>query len=139
MIDPKELMIGNIVKNPRYFKEWGQHLYQTVECICGIDISTNKEDWDADYLEPVELTPEILEAAGFHWSIYHQAYHFGDFLCNEFYDLNECYPKGFQLSTFKKSTLIGEPFFYLHQLQNLFWCLCGKELVIDLQKLNKQP
>jgi len=138
MIDPIELRKGSI-----FFDAGDEQSYFAIEYFeKDFAVYRNgsfKQRMDSDCFQPVELTPEILEAAGFHWSIYHQAYHFGDFLCNEFYDLNECYPKGFQLSTFKKSTLIGEPFFYLHQLQNLFWCLCGKELVIDLQKLNKQP
>lgn len=138
MIDPIELRKGSI-----FFDAGDEQSYFAIEYFeKDFAVYRNgsfKQRMDSDCFQPVELTPEILEAAGFHWSIYHQAYHFGDFLCNEFYDLNECYPKGFQLSTFKKSTLIGEPFFYLHQLQNLFGCLCGKELVIDLQKLNKQP
>lgn len=129
MIQPNELRIKNIVKNPRYFKEWGQHLYQTVECICGKDISTNKDDWDADYLEPVELTPDILEAAGFKNGIKTIQ---TSFLETELYvDLMD------GDAGFNKHGL-WFPCKHLHQLQNLYWCLCGEELQIDLTKLNKE-
>lgn len=88
-----------------------------------------------DFLKPkrIELSPEILEKAGFVWSIYHQAYHYGDMAFSEFFDLNECYPNGYQLSTFKKSLIIGNSIFYLHQLQNLYFALTGQELTINLK------
>jgi len=142
MIDPKELMIGNIVKNPRYFKEWGQHLYQTVECICGIDISTNKEDWDADYLEPVELTPEILEAAGFGYNGNDKCFGYVNETEGILIELGDYYEDDgravfyYNLPYIDNSTCIAYCK-HLHQLQNLYFTLTGQELQIDLQKLNK--
>ena len=141
MIQPNELRIKNIIKNPRYFKEWGQHLYQTVECICGKDISTNKDDWDADYLEPVELTPDILEAAGFGVN---KDNSFGYINENEgiLIELGDFYEDDgrsvfyYNLPDTDNSTCIAYCK-YLHQLQNLYWCLCGEELQIDITKLNK--
>ena len=138
MIQPNELRIKNIIKNPRYFKEWGQHLYQTVECICGKDISTNKDDWDADYLEPVELTPDILEAAGFKKAItrdYCERYFIGenpvthDWLLDLLWLHSEKFP--FYRNGHHKIK-------YLHQLQNLYYCLTREELQIDITKLNKE-
>ena len=140
MIQPNELRIKNIIKNPRYFKEWGQHLYQTVECICGKDISTNKDDWDADYLEPVELTPDILEAAGFKYNQLTENYEiFIDFeglIALNKYDYSifigaDNEDRGY---TGRTSTACK----YLHQLQNLYRCLTGEELQIELTKLNKE-
>ena len=139
MIQPNELRIKNIVKNPRYFKEWGQHLYQTVECICGKDISTNKDDWDADYLEPVELTPYILEAAGFKYNQLTENYEvFYD--CVGMLGINK-YDGGFVIANDNEDMgFTGDlksSCKYLHQLQNLIYCLTGEELQIDITKLNK--
>lgn len=81
-----------------------------------------------EYADPIPLTPEILEKAGFEWSIYHQAFHKENF---EF-DINECFPKGYSLSTFKRRFLIVSKIKYLHQLQNLYYALTGEELEIKL-------
>lgn len=78
-------------------------------------------------IEPIPLTPEILEKAGFMWSIYHQAFHKEGFP----FDVNEG-NEWFTLYTFKKSTHITSCLKYLHQLQNLFFALTGEELKIEL-------
>ena len=136
MIQPNELRLKNIVKNPRYFKEWGQHLYQTVECICGKDIGTNKEDWDADFLEPVELTPDILEAAGFgvRDNGTSKDYHIGENEITHDWLFYLVWLNGFQYPFYRNGR---HEIKYLHQLQNLYYCLTGDELQIDITKLNK--
>ena len=134
MIQPNELRIKNIVKNPRYFKEWGQHLYQTVECICGKDISTNKDDWDADYLEPVELTPDILEAIGWYWNNEADCYEHSDVRMS----MNHNSISGWTMFNYVLKAKITNKIFYLHQLQNLYFALTGEELQIDITKLNKE-
>lgn len=75
---------------------------------------------------PIPLTPEILEKCGFDWSIYYQAFHKEYF---EF-DITECYPKGYALTTFKRGLIIAPNIQYLHQLQNLYYSLTGEELEI---------
>ena len=79
-------------------------------------------------IEPVELTPDILEAAGFTNGIKTIE---TSFLETEFYvDLMD------GDAGFNKHGL-WFPCKHLHQLQNLYWCLCGQELQIDITKLNK--
>lgn len=91
------------------------------------DIGAIQNGIGVDFYQPIPLTPEILEKCGFDWSIYHQAFRQHQDTV-EFYYLNECYPSGFQFSTFKKQQLIGNPIQYLHQLQNLYFALTGEEL-----------
>lgn len=130
MIDPKELRIGNWVYHE---SESTNNLHAIIVNDDDLGFMSNGGDL---YYSPIPLTPEILEKAGFEWSIYHQAFHFGDMAMNEFYDVNECYPSGYQLSTFKKKELIGNSFQYLHQLQNLYFALTGQELEINLTQLS---
>lgn len=127
MINAQELRIGNWVEANSPMMQVKEITEHTV----GLYMPGSEADpflYDIDEINPMPLSPEILEKCGFHWSIYHQAFHFGDTAMNEFYDLNECYPKGYQLSTFKKSQLIGKGIFYLHQLQNIYFALTGEEL-----------
>lgn len=110
MIDQIELRLNNIVKIGS--------IITTVSHIMG----------DEDYFEPVELTPEILEAAGFTNGIKIIE---TSFLETEFYvDLMD------GDAGFNKHGL-WFPCKYLHQLQNLFYILSGQELQIDVNKLNK--
>jgi len=104
------------------------------EGIVGKIFSDSKEYALQDF-KPIPLTPDWLEKFGYNWSIYHQAFHkHSDGY--ETYDLNECYPSGYQFSTFKKGKLIGVPFHYVHQLQSIFSSLNGEDLNFD-QLLNK--
>jgi len=111
-----------------------------IEVSGGYYVGDTEKDYDGYFekswfsgatIEPIPLTIDILEKCGFLWSVYHQAFHFGDSAMNEFYDLNECYPSGYQLSFFKKRELVGNPIFYLHQLQNLYYALTGQELIYN--------
>lgn len=85
-------------------------------------------------LNPIPLTTELLEKAGFV---------FGH--SSDIYD-NYSLPNGFYISYCKKSIKEGYrhekgnyyhgeihiPIVNVHQLQNLFYCLTGKELQIEL-------
>lgn len=133
MINSNELRLGNIVKNERYFKEWGQHLYQEVVAIeCG-KIKTNKYEWDEPYepyFNPVELTPEVLLAAGFQnfdntwiigriseWEVHLMKY--GFVITHE-----TCDPRIWNI-----------PINTLHDVQNAIFALTGTELEIDITKI----
>lgn len=112
-----ELRIGNWVSN-------GEIEFQiTSKDIYHLDVYVARV-----IANPIPITPQWMERLGFNWSIYHQSFHYGDMAMDEFYDVNECYPKGYQLSTFKKRNLIGKSFLYVHQLQNLYFALTGEEL-----------
>ncbi len=133
MVDAKDVRVNNRfireLRNERGL-EYDHEFVLTEEWmgkLFGGNISISLQD-----LFPIPLSVEILLKCGFYWSIYHQAFHFGDMAMNEFYDLNECYPTGYQLSTFKKKELIGNSFQYIHELQNLYHSLTGKEMNIDL-------
>ena len=126
MIQPNELRIGDIF----YFK--GEltaityaYLYEFVK--------------GNVHLVPVELTPDILEAAGFKYNQLTENYEiFIDFeglIALNKYDYSifigaDNEDRGY---TGRTSTACK----YLHQLQNLYYCLTGEELQIDLTKLNK--
>jgi len=124
MMNANELRINNWVEyEGRYFQLYAidanMPFLNTAEFGVGVV--------DYNNIFPIPLSPEILEKCGFVWSIYHQAFHKHND-GHETYDLNECYPSGYQFSTFKKQTLIGIPVQSLHQLQNLYFSLCGEEL-----------
>jgi len=92
-------------------------------------------------IEPVELTPDILEAAGFGVN---KDNSFGYINENEgiLIELGDFYEDDgravfyYNLPDTDNSTCIAYCK-YLHQLQNIYWCLCGEELQIDITKLNK--
>lgn len=140
MIEANELRIGNIVKVEHYMSHNGiAQITSFTGDICHWKCRNNitpDMGWlvsgsKCDDIDPIPLTPEILEKAGF------EEYAFG-------YTL--------QLGLFKKGfrwiaqDLLGNPLempflridtwsceiYYVHQLQNLYWCLVGKELEINL-------
>ena len=82
-------------------------------------------------INPIPLTPEILEKCGF---VY----------CTNV-DEDDLYIKdNFRLEHMEFSSVENDGFYFyreymdelnvitLHQLQNLYWCLCGEELIIKL-------
>ena len=128
MIQPNELRLLNWVKLN------DEDLFCKVLVIdnfgLSVDIVKTKEiTWiEYEQFSPVELTPDILEAAGFTNGIKTIE---TSFLETEFYvDLMD------GDAGFNKHGL-WFPCKHLHQLQNLYWCLCGDELQIDITKLNK--
>jgi len=125
-MEVRELRIGNIVslKNG-YNTELPKYGKVTQVYMNGFTVDYH---WPDEWFEPVELTPDILEAAGFTNGIKTIE---TSFLETEFYvDLMD------GDAGFNKHGL-WFPCKHLHQLQNLYWCLCGQELQIDLTKLNK--
>lgn len=117
MIKANELRIGNhVMISPVYHKEDIRFVdYKMIQAV---------ENGFEVYGIP--LTPEILGKCEFDWSIYHQAFHKDNF---EF-DIVECYPKGYALTTFKRGLIIVPNFQYLHELQNIVYILTGEELEI---------
>jgi hypothetical protein len=125
-MNANELRVGNWVEANSPMMQVKEITEHTV----GLYMPGSEADpflYDIEDIRHIKLSPEILEKCGFVWSIYHQAFHKHND-GHETYDLNECYPSGYQFSTFKKQTLIGIPVQSLHQLQNLYFSLCGEEL-----------
>ncbi len=94
------------------------------------------DDFSYEYheLEGIPLTPEILIACGFEkhsnsnefWNFYQlkNGWHIAESLHDEI-------SAGVKTGFYYWSDEFIE-FKNLHQLQNLYWCLCGKELNIQL-------
>jgi len=128
MIQAKELRTGSFIQTPRGIK-----------CIDEIGFKVTKENqkdyyctfrdlnegYFLSHCEPVELTEEILLKCGFYYDT--------DYL-------TFCIPTcTIQLDDYGSEgymcIIFGEDLYLinnLHQLQNLYWCLCGKELNIEL-------
>ncbi len=91
-----------------------------------------------DSIHPIPLTPEILEKCGFTLNHVDQLAivlnsmdrHLelnAEVNGNYFFSIN-------QMGEFGDSSNVTLNYIqHLHQLQNLYWCLCGKELEINLQ------
>jgi hypothetical protein len=78
--------------------------------------------------QPIELTPEILEAAGFELDFGGTWYRLKYFaVC--FIDTG--------VAIEIKNIMFGNAPKYLHQLQNLYFALCGEELEIQLNSIIK--
>jgi hypothetical protein len=128
-MDAKELRIGNWVINKTYPKE------EQIECVQGFFdqypvLLINSQPQET--IEPIPITPEILEKAGFKQSIELV----GGFLYCE--DKSE---EDFDIALIDgiatlqvESCNYGKPFKYLHQLQNIFYALTGEELQINLSE-----
>ena len=125
-----ELRIGNWVCDSKYT----QYPMQVV-CVGSdyvyLDFEGNEGDvWECDCkeIEPIPLTEELIAKCMF------SEYEFEDdiFLHDE---EDVCVQKSYKEYypyNFENSDTIGNPIRYLHQLQNLFFALTGKELEIKL-------
>lgn len=90
-------------------------------------------------IEPIPLTPEILEAAGFKE---YSGKHFDGWAHYGEYKGNSPFEDGFVATlviddrnrprTEIQELIIGRQLQYLHQLQNLYFALTGQELEIKL-------
>lgn len=126
MISSKDLMIGNWV-------EWDNEAKYIIKGIG--NKGARFENDHGQYriynrINPIPLTPEILEKCGFvkkgEWAVLNFPVRAGI----RFYNFNyaECdLIQDDKFIAFKNSHIK-----YLHQLQNLFYCLCGKELDVNL-------
>jgi hypothetical protein len=146
MINANELRVGNIVSI-------GGHQHEVEIVGYGfIQLFGNLITSDPDDIEPVALTPEILEKAGFKDP--HSDGCFLDYPVssaqNSFLSVSVEYEEGEDNSSFlrwlltnseKKSdgTVVGRNVIwsdnklkYVHQLQNLYFALTGEELIINL-------
>lgn len=118
MIQPQELRIGN------YYQGASRGNIETVTWQTLRDLSEGKLN-----LLPIPLTEEILIKAGFEKDLhcgYESVYHHKNFdLCI----YNKIGTLGFELHEVEGFTINHEPFFNLHQLQNLYFALTNKELI----------
>lgn len=126
MIHPNELRRGNYVETPNGIKQ----IRYFVKDIANFD---NGECWSCEVLNPIKLTEEYLLKFGWVWNKE----------CNSF----EKYPNGdgrmymrfrdvsnsYVMFNYVLKSLTAERIWYVHQLQNLYFALTGKEL--DIKEL----
>jgi len=126
MINYKEARAGNIVMyDNRLFQI--ESISRSLPCLNTDEFGIGVVDWNN--INPIPLTPEILEKCGFEWSIYHQAWHKQGFV----FDLSERSVGGFFMHKSRlNSEIICPEIQYLHQLQNLYFALTNSELTINL-------
>jgi len=121
MIQANELRIGNLVNilHP-ISKKWNFERIKA-KTIANIEHNPN-HDLIVNNIEPIPLTPEILEKCGFKFTDNGE-----DF--NTWENKIEIWQHD---EGFCHSYAFGGEVNYLHQLQNLFQCLCGEELKINI-------
>jgi len=125
MMEARELRIGNWIECSEV-DEFGNLVYKAYQ----VSVS---DIWNIRYneirkkeYETIPLTEEWLKDFGFPWEIKFQAN--GN---DEFWGLfSECYPKekGYNLIMKRDKILLIPEIKYVHQLQNLYFALTGKEL-----------
>jgi len=121
MIQVNELRYWNLV----YYKvQWNHRIIAPIYHI--------HSEMDMTHFEPIPLTPEILDSAGWVWNEEcksYEKYPNGDVRMNlQFRESNGSYT----MFNYVLKAMIFDKIYYLHQLQNLYWCLTGKELEINL-------
>ena len=127
-----ELRLGNLIRYTNE-KDLNRSLRGTV---LNVDIDTLmyvENNVRADFYEPIQLTPSVLEAAGFEYIPEGLLYA----------DKHHCIYEGGKISgeiwKFQPFCTIDHDctvsLHYLHQLQNLIFALTGTELEIDIEKL----
>lgn len=120
-MEAKELRIGNWVN---WTKPENKPTFERVYILSMDDINEDLPE----FYDPIHLTPEILEKAGF------QTYDDikkldveSDFGCELTYE------KGHLFFYDCDGGKIGKEIKHIHQLQNLYFALTGEELPIDLK------
>lgn len=103
-------LLGKCIDDLDDRKEWWE-IYKIQDAE---DLMAVKEDWD----KPIPLTEEVLLKCGF--------LNFGNRWMRSELPLDIIMSNGLYMS------YVVNEIKYLHQLQNLYWCLCGKELDVNL-------
>lgn len=125
MINANELRIGNWVKCGGFKRLYGE--FRVAEIYPDqITIEQKPNDgYTVEEVDPITLTPEILEKCGFEKE--------GDTykILND--NIDYCFRISFTGSGyFSSNVAANQPMKYLHTLQNLYYCLTGEELTINL-------
>lgn len=131
MIDIKELRIGNWVYENHLGKK------DTVASIYSngyVQLNVMRSSSNLDYISPISLTPEILEKCGFVKLSYNRGNAKTTYIYGGAFEI--CFASNNHITTYICATNseydIKVNCKYLHQLQNIFYDLTGKELEINL-------
>lgn len=137
---PEEIRIGNWV---RHYAEWSNRQpnngpfeefdFQWEDCDW---YWTGESCMEVEKIKPIPITTEWLEKFGWVWNEECKSY--------------EKYPDGdarmhlslkmggsYTMFNYVLKAVIAERIYYVHQLQNLYWCLCGKELTMKKETISK--
>jgi hypothetical protein len=134
MINANELRIGNYVY---YKKENPETIFRIVGIVNDETDSEGKVNgvyefydafYDIEYILPIPLTPELLEKAGFRKASYYVAAYSREGWGIDVNDEGDHY----ELFINDEAGYLLGKINYLHQLQNAFFALTGKELTITL-------
>lgn len=131
MIKANELRLGNLVRVRRSKNdEWR---FCTVANLSGNTIqvkefSVFEQIEHESFYEGIPLSPELMEACGFEKRDHEVLFLRINVLINSGLWYNGC---DMYIHQFGSAGIIV-PCEYVHQLQNLFWCLTGHELEIKL-------
>lgn len=87
------------------------------------DFELAERDGSFNNAEPIPLTPEILEIAGFRHEVHDDV---------SYYIQSNVWLCHVGDNWYLAERVDNKPFLYLHQLQNLFFALTGTELEIKL-------
>lgn len=122
-MEARELRIGNWVHD-------GYGYWKIVD-----EINTDRIDGtDIENINPIPLTPEILEACGFKNTTTNHGLLVLDIPDNPIGFLqNIRHGHGFKIRVGIASCEVNIQ--YLHQLQNLYFALCGEEITVNLEKV----
>jgi hypothetical protein len=126
MIQANELRIGNWFCNQKNQPQ--QVEFFTLEYLCNDNFSPH------DAVNPILITPEILEKCGFDWDNYSGKFNLdikgmGSIdCCNYLTDKTMLVYAGTDMDC----AFTTQPILYLHQLQNLYFALTGEELNYQL-------
>jgi len=121
MIKANELRIGNLVRyEDRNFKIYA--LSKELPCLDTIEYGIGVVSYKT--IQPIELTEDILIKCGFEWRNEHRG-------VGAIMDFNK-QSIGLMENGEVRYLNCWVKLEYLHQLQNLYYCLTGKELEIKL-------
>lgn len=133
MIKPNELRIGNRLRPRRVIDPENTPIIGYA--ICAAHIAYSEEYLNNDW-EPIPLTPEILKKCGF---VKHASHSLILKVNEQLFLYHDQFEKLIRISFYETSFTypihLKEPgyhFQHLHQLQNLFHSITGKELEIKL-------
>ena len=139
MITANEVRCGNTLN---YYTAEGDILPTTIDWQDLKWISEDEAGFNAVH-SPIPITEEIIERLGFDFFDYESSdddeFIYKDFKLQPigksfYYSCCDCGENGWQfcLNLTWSDQIHLSTVLYVHQLQNLYWCLCGKELSIEL-------
>ena len=129
-MEANEIRVGNLLIDPRKFNKDTREFFNINEN--GYFKATARDIQCAELFNPIPLTEEILLKCGFEYNDDIGKYEISDddycILIRKDTDTEEFY---FEIGDLGYN-YVFKTIKYLHELQNIFWCLVGEELKVNL-------